>query len=112
MSLQGVQIDNPSMKERAMEYTVFQMMYHRKVSRKKSTRSMKNMIVRVKMAWLRQSEFPKIFSLQFWIFIPAMVRMGSRNARVRKKYDSVNLHPKTRNQRKMLPRRAWECRTG
>ena len=31
-----------------------------------------------------------------WIFIPAMAWMRSRNARVRKKYDSVNLQPKTR----------------
>jgi hypothetical protein len=68
------------------------------------------MIVRVKIAWLRQSELPNTFSLQFWIFIPAMARIGSRNARVRKKYDSVNLHPKTRNQRKTLPDAPEECR--
>ena len=86
------------MNERAMEKTVFQMIHQRNVSRKKRTRSMMYMIVSVNAAWFLQRWSPKYLSLQFWIFIPTMTRIGSRKPWVRKKYDSVNLQPKTRNQ--------------
>ena len=79
--------------------TVFQMIHHRKVSRKYSTKSMMYMIVSVNAAWFRQRAFPKYLSLQFLTCIPTMTRMGFLNESVKKKYDSVNLQPKTRNQR-------------
>jgi hypothetical protein len=81
--------------------TVFQMTYHKNVSRKNSTRSMRYMIVSVNAAWFRHSALPKYLSLQPWIFMPTMTRMGSRKDRVRKKYDSVNLQPKMMTQSMM-----------
>jgi hypothetical protein len=100
MSLQGVQIDMPSANDLMMEKIVFQMTYQRNVSRKKSVRSMRYMMVSAKAAWLVQSPWPRYLSWQFWTFIPTMTLMGSRKERVRKKYDSVNLHPNTSIQRR------------
>src|ERR1700761_7222191 len=62
MSFQGVHILNPSWKLRVIEKTVFQMTYHRKVSRKNNTRSITYMIARVKAAWFLQIEVPKSLS--------------------------------------------------
>jgi len=40
---------------------VFQMIYYKNVSRKNSTRSITNIIVRVKMVWSQQRESPTTF---------------------------------------------------
>ena len=79
--------------------TVFQMIHHRNVSRKNSTRSMQYMIASVNAAWFRQSALPKYLSLHPRICMPTITWIGFLNESVRKKYDWVNLHPKTRNQR-------------
>jgi hypothetical protein len=45
ISLHGVQIERPSMNKCPMLKTIFQMMYHKNISRKKIRRSMMNMMV-------------------------------------------------------------------
>jgi hypothetical protein len=85
MSFHGVQMLSPSAKLRAIEKTVFQMMYQRYVSRKKSTRSMTNMIASVNAAWFWHSAAPKILSSQPWIVIPTIAAIGFEKDCVRKK---------------------------
>ena len=72
MSFHGVQIERPSVNNLAILNTVFQMMYHRKVSKKNSTKSMTYIIVSVNAAWFVQSAFEKNRSEHPWIFIPTM----------------------------------------
>lgn len=67
---------------------------------------MQNMMARANAGWWRQSALPKILSEQFWTRMPTMTRTGFSNERVRKKYDSVSLHPKTSTQSAMLATRA------
>src|ERR1700722_8076121 len=107
MSFHGVQIESPIEKLCAMLNVVFQMTYHKKVSRKKRQRSMMNMSVSVNAAWLRQSAVPKYLSEQSWTFMPTMTWIGLWKARVKKKYDSTNLQLKMVIQRPKDVRR-WE----
>ena len=112
MSFHGVQMERPRPNERAMLKTVFQMIHQRNVSRKKSTRSMMYMIASVNAAWFLQRALPKYLSLQPLIFIPTITWIGFLNDSVRKKYDSVNLQPKTRNQSRSDAARAVGLRVG
>ena len=70
------------------------------------------MIVSVNAAWFRHSAFPKYLSLQPLTVMPTMTWIGFLNDSVRKKYDSVNLHPKTRNQSRMDAMRADDFSEG
>ena len=115
MSFHGVQMERPRANERAMEKTVFQMTYHRNVSRKNcvcqsslceprtSARSMTNIIASAKAGWFMHRPTPSRLSEQFWTwkgqpephgkrraFMPTMTLIGFSNESVRKKYDSVN----------------------
>ena len=63
--------------------TVFQITYHRNVSKKNSTRSMTYMIASVNATWFRQRLLKKYLSEQPWIFIPTMTATGLLNASVR-----------------------------
>ena len=66
-----------------MEKTTFQMIHQRKVSRKKSTRSMMYMMVKVKATWFVQRAVPKYLSLQVETFMPTMASMDCRKESVK-----------------------------
>jgi hypothetical protein len=53
-----------------------------------------------------------MLSWQFCTRIPTMTRIGFSNESVRKKYDSANLHPKTRIQSATLVTRSVRVRIG
>ena len=95
-----------------MENTTTQMMYHRYVSRKNNMRSMIYMIVSANGTWFWHRALPKNLSLHPWTFVLAMTAMGLLKDDVKKKYDSTNLHPKTRAQSRMEPARALRVRVG
>ena len=67
-----------------MEKKTFQRIHHRKVSRKKSTRSMGYMMVRVKATWFVQRASPKYLSLQALTFMPTMTSIDCRKESVKK----------------------------
>ena len=105
-SFHGVQMESPRANERPILNTTTQMIYHRYVSKKNSTKSMIYMIVSANGTWLLQSAVPKNLSLHPWTFVRAMTAMGLLKDEVRKKYDSVSLHPKISAQRRMEAARA------
>jgi hypothetical protein len=63
MSFHGLQVEIPKEKERNTLKMAYQMIYQRKVSKKKRMRSMMYMMVRVKAAWFAQRVLPTRISL-------------------------------------------------
>jgi hypothetical protein len=112
ISVHGVQMDNPILKLLPTEYTVFQMTYHKKVSKKNRLRSMTNISASVNLAWFRQSTEPKTRSSHIRISMCAIARIGSRNDVLRKKYDSTNLQMKVIVHMLSEAVRAFPCSTG
>ena len=70
------------------------------------------MIARANGTWLLHSAVPKYLSLQPWTFVRAMTAMGLEKDEVRKKNDSVNLHPKMRSQIEIEAMRAERVSAG
>jgi hypothetical protein len=76
------------------------IMYHKKVSRKKRHRSVKNIRPKRIFGCALQRATGMIWSpMQFRISIEERYLIGSRNDNVKKKYDSSNLAAKTTSQR-------------
>jgi len=112
ISFHGVQIDIPSPKDLVMLKMTIQMMYHKYVSKKKRIRSMTYIIVSVNGTWLEHNELPKIRSEQPCTLVRAITAIGLLKDEVKKKYDSVNLQPKTKTQSMIDAVRALRGKAG
>jgi hypothetical protein len=112
ISFHGVQIDNPKENERPILNMTIQMIYHKYVSRKKSTRSMTYMIASVNGTWFVHNTLPNSLSLHPCTLVRAITAMGLLNEDVKKKYDSVNLQPKISSHKHMEAVRAERVSTG
>jgi hypothetical protein len=82
---QGVQMENPNKKDCMIENTVFQIIYHKYVSKKKRIRYMHIIRTSVMIGIFVQRAEPTIASLQFEIRIFDMTLKESLKERAKKK---------------------------